>query len=68
MRFVKTGPLSSEGSPFSIEGGEKMMHLDWFVGTKKETFNIEVKREDGGYEAHDFYHEEIDDCSSQLNT
>lgn len=37
------------------------MYLDWFIGTMKKTFNIEVKREDVGYEAHDFYHEEIDD-------
>ncbi|WP_445487942.1 hypothetical protein [Niallia sp. 03133] len=38
-----------------------MMHLDWFVGTMKKTFNIEVKREDVGYEVYDFYHEELDD-------
>ncbi|MDQ0214948.1 hypothetical protein J2S13_001347 [Oikeobacillus pervagus] len=37
-----------------------MMYLEWFVGTMKKTFGIEVKREDVGYEAHDFYHEEID--------
>ena len=38
-----------------------MMYLDWFVGTMKKTINIEVKREDRGYVAYDFYHEEIDD-------
>lgn len=38
-----------------------MMYIDWFVGTMKKTFGIEVKREDVGYEAYDFYHEEIDD-------
>lgn len=38
-----------------------MIYLDSFVGTMKKTFGIEVKREDVGYEAHDFYHEEIDD-------
>jgi hypothetical protein len=38
-----------------------MMHLDWFVGTMKRIFNIEVKSEDVGYEAYDLYHEEIDD-------
>jgi hypothetical protein len=37
------------------------MYLDWFVGTMKKTFNIVVKREDVGYEVHDFYHEEVDD-------
>ncbi|MGX2961651.1 hypothetical protein JNUCC23_20690 [Peribacillus sp. JNUCC 23] len=35
-----------------------MMYLNWFAKTMKKTFNIEVKREDVGYE---FYHEEIDD-------
>jgi hypothetical protein len=38
-----------------------MTYFDWFVGTMKKTFNIEVKREEVGYEAYDFYHEEIDD-------
>ncbi|WP_191566719.1 hypothetical protein [Metabacillus idriensis] len=38
-----------------------MMYLDWFVGTMKKTFNIEVKRDDVGYDAYDFYHEELDD-------
>ena len=38
-----------------------MMYLDWFVGTMKKTFNIEVKRDEVGYEAYDFYHEEIDE-------
>lgn len=38
-----------------------MMYLDWFAETMKKTFNIEVKRDDVGYEAYDFYHEEIDD-------
>ncbi|AIM14935.1 hypothetical protein HW35_00315 [Bacillus sp. X1(2014)] len=38
-----------------------MMYLDWFVGTMKRIFNIEVKRDDVSYEAYDFYHEELDD-------
>lgn len=38
-----------------------MMYLDWFVGTMKMTFNIEVKRDDVGYEAYEFYYEDIDD-------
>ena len=38
-----------------------MMYLDGFVGTMKKTFNIEVQREEIGFEAHDFYHEEIDE-------
>lgn len=38
-----------------------MMYLDWFIGTMKKTFDIEVKREEVGYEAYDFYHEEIDE-------
>ncbi|MFJ7858085.1 hypothetical protein ACIQZM_09360 [Peribacillus sp. NPDC097206] len=42
-----------------------MMYLDWFVGTMEKTFNIEVKREAIGSEAHDFYHEETDDLLSQ---
>ncbi|MFD2615839.1 hypothetical protein [Terrilactibacillus laevilacticus] len=36
-----------------------MMYLDWFAETMKKTFNIEVKKEDVGYEAYDFYHEEF---------
>ncbi|WP_254656545.1 hypothetical protein [Bacillus thermotolerans] len=40
---------------------EMMMYLDWFAETMKMTFNIEVNRDDVGYEAYDFYHEEIDD-------
>ena len=36
------------------------MYLDWFVGTMKKTFDIEVKRDEVGYEAYDFYHKEID--------
>ncbi|MCM3567001.1 hypothetical protein [Neobacillus mesonae] len=38
-----------------------MLYIDWFVGQMKRIFNIDVKREDVGYEAYDFYHEEIDD-------
>ena len=38
-----------------------MMYLEWFAETMEKTFNIEVNREDVGYEAYDFYHEEIDD-------
>ncbi|WP_432354595.1 hypothetical protein [Sporosarcina sp. A2] len=38
-----------------------MMYVDWFVGTMKKTFNIEVNREDVSFEAYDFYHEELDD-------
>lgn len=61
MMCIKMGLLSFEGSPFSIFGvGEKMMDLDWFVGTMKKTFDIDVKRENVGYKAYDFYHEEID--------
>lgn len=44
-----------------MKGGARMMYLDWFAETMKKTFNIEVKREDVGYETYDFYHEEIDD-------
>ena len=38
-----------------------MIYLDWFVGTMKTIFNIEVKKEDVSFEAYDFYHEELDD-------
>ncbi|MCI1592507.1 hypothetical protein [Heyndrickxia oleronia] len=38
-----------------------MMHLDWFIGTMKRIFNIDVKWGEVGYETYDFYHEEIDD-------
>jgi len=44
-----------------LKGEEKMVYLEWFLGTMKKTFNIEVKRDEVGYEAYDFYHEEIDD-------
>ncbi|MFE8696503.1 hypothetical protein ACFYKT_09160 [Cytobacillus sp. FJAT-53684] len=38
-----------------------MMYLDCFVGTMKSTFGIDVKKDDIGYEAYDFFHEEVDD-------
>jgi hypothetical protein len=44
-----------------LKGEAKMMYLDWFVGTMKKAFNIEVKRDEVGYEAYDFYHAEIDE-------
>lgn len=37
------------------------MYVDWFIGTMKKTFNIEVKREDVSYESYDFYYEELDE-------
>jgi hypothetical protein len=37
------------------------MNLDWFVRTMKKTFNIVVKKEDVGYEAYDFCHEDLDE-------
>lgn len=44
-----------------MKGEKKKMHLDWFVETMKKTFKIVVKRDDVGYEAYEFYHEEIDE-------
>lgn len=35
--------------------------MDWFVGTMKKTFNIEVNREDVSFEANEFFQEELDD-------
>lgn len=35
-----------QGKRLHLKGEEKMMYLDWFVGTMKKTFNIEVKREE----------------------
>ena len=37
------------------------MYMDWFIGTMKKTFQIEVKREEISYESYEFYHEELDD-------
>ncbi|NRD77322.1 hypothetical protein HPT25_07395 [Bacillus sp. BRMEA1] len=38
-----------------------MMYLDWFVGTMKKRFHIELKKEEVSYESYDFFHEELDD-------
>ncbi|WP_378210913.1 hypothetical protein [Anoxybacteroides rupiense] len=32
----------------------------WFVRTMKRTFNVAVKIDEVGYEAYEFYHEELD--------
>lgn len=37
-----------------------MSHIDWFVRTMKRTFNVAVKIDEVGYEAYEFYHEELD--------
>lgn len=37
------------------------MHLDWFTGTMKKIFNVDVKIDEVGYESYDFFHEELDD-------
>ncbi|MDR7235695.1 hypothetical protein [Neobacillus drentensis] len=37
------------------------MNLKWFTGRMKKIFNVDVKIEEVGYEAYDFYHEELDD-------
>lgn len=37
------------------------MNLHWFVRKMKMTFHIVVKEEEIGYEAYEFYHEELDD-------
>ncbi len=44
-----------------MKGVEIMMYLEWFVETMKKTFNIDVKTEEVGYVAYDFYQDEIDD-------
>ncbi|WP_337019538.1 hypothetical protein [Oceanobacillus massiliensis] len=38
-----------------------MMNLDWFVRSMSKMFHIAVKEKDVGYEAYEFYHEELDD-------
>ncbi|WML29633.1 hypothetical protein RCG24_17180 [Neobacillus sp. OS1-32] len=38
-----------------------MMNLDSFVRTMKRTFHIVVKKDEVGYEAYDFYREELDE-------
>ncbi|MFD0050318.1 hypothetical protein ACFVHQ_13465 [Actinomycetes bacterium NPDC127524] len=38
-----------------------MFYVDWFVRKMKKTFNIDVHEDEVGYEAYDFYHEEIDE-------
>ncbi len=37
-----------------------MLHMYWFVRTMKRTFNVAVKIDEVGYEAYEFYHEELD--------
>jgi hypothetical protein len=37
-----------------------MLHMDWFVRTMKRTFNVAVATDEVGYEAYEFYHEELD--------
>ncbi|WP_287465521.1 hypothetical protein [Geobacillus sp.] len=34
--------------------------MDWFVRTMKRTFNVAVNIDEVGYEAYEFYHEELD--------
>jgi hypothetical protein len=38
-----------------------MMNIKWFTGTMMKIFNVDVKTDEVGYEAYDFYHEELDD-------
>jgi hypothetical protein len=38
-----------------------MRYIDWFIWRMKNTFNTVVLRDEVGYEAYDFYHEELDD-------
>jgi hypothetical protein len=37
-----------------------MLHMDWFVKTMKRTFNVAVNIDEVGYEAYEFYQEELD--------
>jgi hypothetical protein len=37
-----------------------MGYTDWFVRTLKKTFNVAVTIDEVGYEAYEFYHEELD--------
>lgn len=37
-----------------------MLHMNWFVRTMKRTFNVAVNIDEVGYEAYEFYHEELD--------
>ncbi|RLQ04904.1 hypothetical protein D9547_15270 [Geobacillus stearothermophilus] len=37
-----------------------MLHMDWFVRTMKRTFNVAANIDEVGYEAYEFYHEELD--------
>ncbi|MED3724480.1 hypothetical protein [Geobacillus stearothermophilus] len=34
--------------------------MDWFVRTMKRTFNVAANIDEVGYEAYEFYHEELD--------
>ncbi|MED4360337.1 hypothetical protein [Geobacillus stearothermophilus] len=34
--------------------------LDWFIAKMKREFGVEVKGEEVGYEAYEFYHDEMD--------
>ncbi|BDG37554.1 hypothetical protein [Saccharococcus caldoxylosilyticus] len=36
-----------------------MSHIDWFVRIMKRTFNVAVNIDEVGYEAYEFYHEEL---------
>ena len=38
-----------------------MLHMDWFVRTMERTFNVAVNIDEVGYEAYEFYHDEIDE-------
>ncbi|QHC05474.1 hypothetical protein GRQ40_17150 [Anoxybacillus sp. PDR2] len=38
-----------------------MSHIDWFVEKMKSEFNMEVPHDEVGYEAYEFYHDEIDE-------
>ncbi|MDE8565255.1 hypothetical protein PNH38_15460 [Anoxybacillus rupiensis] len=35
--------------------------LEWFIEKMKSEFGVEVKNEEVGYEAYEFYHDEIDE-------
>ncbi|WP_235888101.1 hypothetical protein [Neobacillus paridis] len=37
-----------------------MLHMNWFVRTMKRIFNVAVNIDEVGYEAYEFYHEELD--------
>ncbi|EMI10426.1 hypothetical protein [Anoxybacillus gonensis] len=35
--------------------------IDWFIVKMKREFGVEVRHEDVGYEAYEFYHDEVDE-------